>query len=113
MGYQRAERIEKIIQQNLSKIIQSKLEDPRIGLVTITRVKVSKDLSYATIFITGGNDRASKKSLKILLRARKFIRKRLAGVLRLRKVPEINFKLDKNVIELQRVNELFEKIKMT
>ena len=62
MGYQRAERIEKIIQQNLSKIIQSKLEDPRIGLVTITRVKVSKDLSYATIFITAGNEDSSKKA---------------------------------------------------
>ncbi len=111
MSYQRAERIEKIIQQNLSKIIQSKLEDPRIGLVTITRVKVSKDLSYATIFITAGSDRASKKSLKILLSARRFIRKRLAEVLRLRKVPEISFKLDERIEDLQRVDELFEKIK--
>ncbi|MCK4244764.1 MAG: 30S ribosome-binding factor RbfA [Candidatus Omnitrophica bacterium] len=111
MAYQRAERVGRLIQQNLSKIIQSKLEDPRIGLVTITRVKVSKDLSYATIFITAENDRVSKKSLKILLSARRFIRKRLAEVLRLRKIPEISFKLDERIEELQRINELFEKIK--
>ncbi len=113
MSYQRAERVGRIIQQNLSKIIQLKLNDPRIGFVTITKVKMSKDLSYATILIIGENEKTSKKSLRALLNAKKIIRKMLAENLYLRKVPEIRFKLDDAVNEFQQIEALFEKIKMT
>ncbi|HCG76317.1 MAG: ribosome-binding factor A [bacterium (Candidatus Ratteibacteria) CG_4_10_14_3_um_filter_41_18] len=111
MAYQRAERVGKVIQHNLSEILQSELDDPRISLVSITRVEVSKDLSYARIFITGRSKDSSEKGLQSLINAKRIIRKRLAGVLRLRKVPEIIFKLDKELEEAQRIDELFEKIK--
>ena len=113
MAYQRAERVGRLIQQNLSKIIQLKLNDPRIGFVTITKVKMSKDLSYATIFIIGENEKTSKKSLRALSNAKKIIRKMLAENLYLRKVPEIMFKLDDAVNEFQQIEALFEKIKTT
>ncbi len=64
MAYQRAERVGRVIQQNLSKIIQLKLNDPKIGFVTITKVKMSKDLSHATIFIIGEDEKTSKKVCK-------------------------------------------------
>ncbi len=111
MAYQRAERVGRVIQQNLSKIIQLKLNDPKIGFVTITKVKMSKDLSHATIFIIGENEKTSKKSLQTLLNAKKTIRKMLAKNLYLRKVPEIIFKLDESINEFQQIEALFEKIK--
>ena len=89
------------------------MDDPRITPITISRVNISRDLSCARIFITSRSKDSSEKGLEALVNAKKIIRKRLAGVLRLRKVPEIIFKLDEELEENQRIDELFEKIKVT
>jgi len=94
----RSEQIEKPLKREINNIIYRKINDPRIKFVTITRVKVSPDLKYADIFVTIFNDKdQQKKALKGLKSATKFIRGELGKYLKLRYVPDIEFKIDEDL----------------
>jgi len=94
----RNEQLEKSLKREINNIIYRKINDPRIKFVTITRIKVSSDLKYADIFVTIFNDEAQqKKTLKGLKNATKFIRVELGKGLKLRYVPNIQFKVDENL----------------
>lgn len=94
----RSEQLEKSLIKEINNIIYRKINDPRIKFVTITRIKVSPDLKYADIFVTIFNDEAQqKKALKGLKNATKFIRGELGKDLKLRYVPNIKFKIDKDL----------------
>ncbi|HZK12613.1 MAG TPA: 30S ribosome-binding factor RbfA [Atribacterota bacterium] len=94
----RSEHLEKSLKREINNIIYRKINDPRIKFVTITRIKVSPDLKYASIFVTIFNDEAQqKKALKGLKSATKFIRVELGKELKLRFVPEIEFKIDEDL----------------
>ena len=94
----RSEQIEKSLIREINNIIYRKINDPRIKFVTITRIKVSSDLKYADIFVTIFNDKAQqKKALKGLKNATKFIRGELGKDLKLRYVPNIEFKIDEDL----------------
>lgn len=102
-------RIRKIgdqIQRDLSAIIQQEVKDPRIGMVTVTDVKVSSDLSYAEVYFTcmafGSQDKEQEtvrvEQTKLLNQAAGFMRTRLAHGLNLRVIPMLRFHYD-SVIE--------------
>lgn len=94
----RSEQLEKSLKREINNIIYRKINDPRIKFVTITRIKVSSDLKYADIFVTIFNDEAQqKKALKGLRSATKFIRGELGKDLKLRYVPNIEFKIDEDL----------------
>ncbi|TFB08225.1 30S ribosome-binding factor RbfA [Candidatus Atribacteria bacterium MT.SAG.1] len=94
----RSEQLEKSLIKEINNIIYRKINDPRIKFVTLTRIKVSPDLKYADIFVTIFNDEAQqKKALKGLKNATKFIRGELGKDLKLRYVPNIKFKIDKDL----------------
>jgi len=94
----RSEQLEKPLIKEINNIIYRKINDPRIKFVTITRIKVSPDLKYAIIFVTIYNDEAQqKKALKGLKSATKFIRGELGKDLKLRYVPNIEFKIDEDL----------------
>ena len=94
----RREHLEKFLKREINNIIYRKINDPRIKFVTITRIKVSPDLKYANIFVTIFNDESQqKKTLEGLKSATKFIRVELGKELKLRFVPEIEFKIDEDL----------------
>ncbi|MGB6370185.1 MAG: 30S ribosome-binding factor RbfA [Atribacterota bacterium] len=94
----RSEQLEKSLKREINNIIYRKINDPRINFVTITRIKVSPDLKYADIFVTIFNDEVKqKKALKGLKSATKFIRGELGKDLKLRYVPNIEFKIDEDL----------------
>ena len=94
----RSEHLEKSLKREINNIIYRKINDPRINFVTITRIKVSPDLKYADIFVTIFNDEVKqKKALKGLKGATKFIRGELGKGLKLRYVPNIEFKIDEDL----------------
>ena len=94
----RREHLEKYLKREINNIIYRKINDPRIKFVTITRIKVSPDLKYANIFVTIFNDEAQQiKTLEGLKSATKFIRVELGKDLKLRFVPEIEFKIDEDL----------------
>ena len=91
--FSRTQRIGDQMQRELALLIQREIKDPRLGLVTITAVDVSRDLSHAKIFITimGQDDdqEAVKGNLRILNDAAGFLRMQLGKSMKLRTVPQL------------------------
>ena len=81
-----------IIQRELSQIIQVEVRDPKIGFCTITAVDMTTDLSIAKVYVTFlGKDFDKRKGMEALNRSKGFIRSLLAKRLTIRKVPELHF----------------------
>lgn len=108
-------RIEKLNQQfrrEISSIIQNELNDPRLGFITINRVEITKDLSYAKVYFSVLAD--AKKTAKVekgLLSAAGYIRKLLSDRIKIRLSPELIFKLDKSTEYSIHIDEEIERLK--
>ena len=88
------DKMDNIIQKEVSEIIQFELKNPKIGFVTITDVDVTSDMSYAKIFVSFlGQDARKEAGLKALNQSKGFIRSELAKRLTIRKTPELIFQL--------------------
>lgn len=87
------EKMNNIIQRELSDILQMEVRDPKIGFCTITAVDVTNDLSIAKIYVSFLN-KNTKESIDALNRSKGFIRSILAKRLTVRKCPELHFILD-------------------
>ena len=96
--FSRSSRLAEQIQRDLSELIRLEVRDPRVGLVTVTEVEVSRDLSHAKVYVTAlaGADQAAQ-SIQALQRAAGFLRSRLAQSLTARTVPELHFVYDESV----------------
>ena len=103
------ERIASIIRKNIAEIIQFQVKDPHLGFVSIPEVKVSKDFSYATVYVSFFKDEDIEPSLEVLNKAKGFIRSELASKLDTRRVPEIRFVLDEGYKKEERIAELLKK----
>lgn len=103
------ERIASIIRKNIAEIIQFQIKDPKLGFVSIPEVKVSKDFSYATVYVSFINEADEKPSLEVLNKAKGFIRSELAKKLDIRRVPEIRFVVDEGYKREARITELLNK----
>lgn len=89
------EKLNGIIQRELTQILQLEVKDPKIGFCTITAVDVTRDLSIAKIYVTFlGKDYDTRDGLEALNRSKGFIRTLLAKRLTIRRVPELHFLLD-------------------
>ncbi len=96
--FSRTRRVGEQIQREMAQLVQQEIKDPRLGLVTISAVKLSKDMSHANIFFTILNDEQSvEETLKILDGASGFLRHELAKRMQLRIVPHIHFKYDESI----------------
>ena len=105
----KALRIQRLIQKNISEIIQFEIKDPHLGFVSIPEVKVSKDLSYAKVYVSFINENEAKEGMKVLEKSKGFIRTELARRMDTRRVPEISFVLDEGYKKEQRITELLNK----
>lgn len=106
---QRTDRVEDLLRGELAAIIQREMRDPRVQLATVAGVTVSRDLGHAEVRIsTLGEESARRDTLMALERAKGFIRKLLARRVRLRTVPELEFKLDRGAEHSQRISEILE-----
>jgi ribosome-binding factor A len=113
MQGRRIDRIEEQLRIELSEIIEREIQDPRIGLATVTYVKVSPDLRHARVFVSVLGDEAQrKKSLEGLRSAASYARRSLSKRLQhLRRIPELTFDYDEGLEKGMRIEELLEKIK--
>ncbi len=105
-------RVGEQIREEVAEIVAGELEDPRIGLVTVTEVRVSPDLRHAIVFVSlAGTLKEQKASLRGLEAAAGFIRSELAQRLAMRKVPALMFRRDDSAEVSQRIEELLKKTK--
>lgn len=111
MAHKRVLRASEAIKRELGFILDRKLCDPRVGMVTVTRVDLSEDLRYAKIFVSFLTDEDQReKSLRVLHKARRFIRGELAHSLRFRVAPELTFLIDESSGNYIRISEVLKDI---
>ncbi|AHG73529.1 MULTISPECIES: 30S ribosome-binding factor RbfA [Mannheimia] len=107
--FKRSDRVAQELQKEVAVILQREVKDPRIGMVTVSDVEVSRDLAYAKIFVTFlfDNDReAIVQGMKGLEKASPYIRTLLGKAMRLRIVPELRFIYDESLVEGMRMSNL-------
>ena len=105
--YPRARRVEEQLKRLLSEQIQREVKDPRVGLITITAVEVSRDLTHARVFFTpfaGVGDPTAV--LEALRHAGGFLRHQICNEMRLRVAPELTFQVDDSVERAARLSAL-------
>ena len=109
----RPEQVAETIRQVVADaLIRGDVRDPRVGLVTVTRVDVTSDLSHAKVFVSAPGDETERTdSIEGLRSAAGFLRSRVARVLTTRTVPELHIELDRGHEHAARINELLEGIR--
>ncbi|EIK93981.1 ribosome-binding factor A [Pseudomonas sp. M47T1] len=110
--YSRTQRIGDQMQRELAQLIRREVKDPRVGLVTITAVDVSRDVGHAKVFITVmGQDSAEdiKQTIKVLNSAAGFLRVHLGKEMKLRSVPQLHFHYDESVTRGAQLSALIER----
>ena len=105
----RMRRVDEAMREVLSGAIQSELKDPRVGFVTVTAVETAPDLRRARVFVSVlGTDAERRRSLEALESAHGFLQRRVAGELRLRHTPTLDFAYDDSAERGVRIAELLE-----
>ncbi len=105
--FPRARRVEEQLKRLLSELVRREVKDPRVGLVTITAVEVSRDLTHAKVFFTpfaGIGDAAV--ALEALQHAAGYLRIQVRNQMRLRAAPELAFQLDDSIERGARLSAL-------
>lgn len=112
MSNYRGGRINEEIKKDVSYTIQNKLKDPRLtAMVSVTDVEVTKDLSFAKIFVSiFGSEEDKKGTLEALRSSTGFIRKEIGKNVKLRHVPQVIIELDNTLDKAQHLNTLFKAI---
>ncbi|MGY6566677.1 MAG: 30S ribosome-binding factor RbfA [Halomonadaceae bacterium] len=109
--FKRTDRVGDQLQKELAVLIQREVKDPRLGMVTVSGVTVSRDLGYADVYVTLlGEDSPEriKENLKVLKQAAGFLRSQIARRIKLRHVPELRFHYDESVVRGQRLSSLID-----
>ncbi len=101
--FSRGHRVSDLIQRELSVLIQRELKDPRIGMLTINEVKVSRDLAFADVYFTLLGEKDRDVAVETLQGASGFLRSELAKLLNTRKTPMLRFHYDDTVENGQRI----------
>jgi ribosome-binding factor A len=110
-SFKRADRVADLIKIEISNLLLKQVRDPRIGLVTITGVKVTDDLRTARVFFVElGKDQCSEEVRAGLGKAAGFLRRELGRRLRLRCVPELFFAYDPSFAYGNRIERLLSDI---
>ncbi len=124
----RAQRVADQIQREIAVLIQLEVNDPRVGMVSVTGVDVSNDLAHARIYVTVMNTLTSdsehnketlaepgaldqleiEENIKALSKAAGYLRTLLAKRLRLRSVPKLQFRYDGSIERGQRLSSLID-----
>ena len=110
--FTRSDRVSDAIQRILGQVIAQEVRDPRIGMVNINAVTVTRDMAYAKVYVTfvGAEDEAeSLEAAKTLNKAAGFLRTFLAKELSMRTVPKLQFIYDKTAIRGQELSYLIDR----
>lgn len=109
--YKRADRVKHLIQQEISRILQLDVKDPRVKFVTVTNVRLTSDLRDAKVFVSSLGDTTEREALLTgLRRATSYIRGELGRRLKLRYTPTIEFLFDDSYDKQERILSLLDHI---
>jgi len=110
----RSQRVADEIQKNLASLLQTELKDPRVGFVTVSGVDVSKDMSFADVYVTWMHAQSAEdcaSQLAALKNTAGFLRSKLSKTLTTRIVPKLRFKYDESFAAGQKMDILLSTLK--
>ena len=108
----RTDRLGELFREEISKLLQKGLKDPRVGFATISRVDITEDLSYAKVLVSVmGSDKEKRDTLIGLKNSSGFIRQFLGKGIKIRKIPELSFVLDENLEHAMRIESILAELK--
>jgi ribosome-binding factor A len=111
MANTRPTRVGDQIRVEISDLLARAVQDPGIGFLTVTHVKVTPDLQQARVYYTTmADERGKRETQRALDRATPFLRRQLGGRLRLRRVPELQFFFDESVERQDRIERILQEI---
>jgi ribosome-binding factor A len=111
MQGKRLDRVNQLIKEEISTLLQRELKDPRLGFVTVTEVETAKDLRVAKVFVSVlGDQRQWDASMAALASARGFVRNWLRQHLDLRVTPEIDFRPDHSMEHAAKIQSLLKQV---
>ena len=100
----RTRQVGEFLREELTDIIRREVKDPRIGFMSVTRVDVTPDLRHAAVYISVlGTDQEREETLTALRSASGFIRHHLKPRLRMRQIPELEFRDDRSMEHAERI----------
>jgi ribosome-binding factor A len=112
MKFQRSDRVAGALLKLVSQLLNEEVNDPRIGIVTLTGAEVSRDLKHARIYVSPLGEKGKRDEiLSGLKSATGFIRTRVARELRMRFAPEIEFVYDETPDQARRIENLLKQVK--
>jgi ribosome-binding factor A len=111
MARGRPRKVADLIQRELSELLRRELRDPRVGMVTITSVDVSPDMSHAKVFFTMLQKEHLQDTLQGLSRAAGYLRSQLAHRMKMYTTPELRFVYDESVERGDHLSQLIDSVR--
>lgn len=108
----RTERVADYLRQELARLLQTELRDPRIGMVSVNEVEVSRDLAHAKVFVTfmeRDSEQDAREQLEVLNGAAGFLRTQVSRDARMRTVPKLRFVYDASVMRGRKLSDLIDR----
>lgn len=112
MNERRIQRLQEQIKQRLAEVLQRDLADPKLGLVTISRVELDGEFTQCRVYwsvmapTATGETKARRDSEEVLTRARGFLQREIGKSLHTRSIPHVEFVFDQGIAGAIRVNQL-------
>ena|SRR3989338_3079008 len=108
----RIERVNSLIRQEISQLLQREVKDPRLSsFITVTEVVTAPDMKHSRVYISHlGTEAKRNEALKTLTAAAGFFRRELAKTLKLRYTPELSFHGDDSIERADRISQLIDKV---
>lgn len=111
MTTRRMDRVNQLIKEEIAKIIQLELKDPRLTLVSVTRVSTSADLRRADVYVSAyGDDKETEEALKALDKAAGFLRRELSEKIEMKYVPRLVIRHDASLAKADKVLKIIEEL---
>lgn len=108
--YRRTDRLNQLLREELSRLVRTELKDPRVRTVTVTGVETTPDLMHATVYVRTLDEQIpAEEAVAGLERASGYIRRELGKDLRLRRIPEFRFEVDRTLERVSRIEALLER----
>ena len=106
------ERLGVLFREEISRLLQKGLKDPRVGFATIQRVDITEDLSYAKVYVSVmGSDKEKQGTMIGLKNSAGFIRQQLGRSIKIRKIPELTFIEDANLEHAIKIESILADLK--
>lgn len=111
LPYKRSQRVSRLLKEELADIVMNRVKDPRLGFLTVTGVDLTADLKLARVYVSVLKEEEREAALAALGTARSFIRSELGQRLRMKSIPELDFRLDASVDYGNRIDKLLKKLR--